>query len=272
MENRRMENSLNNKIIEIDKELIREISIEASKVILDVYKSDFNVEYKKDESPLTEADKRSNEVIVNALKKHYPDIQILSEESKDDYSRLDEDYCFIVDPLDGTKEFVKKNGEFSVNIALAYKKKAIMGAVYIPVRDDFYYAEMGKGAFYENIKSGEKREIKVSDRLEDIILIKSKSHSREKEDKLIEDHKERISEVISIGSSVKGCLIAEGKADIYYRFGYTSEWDTCAMHCIVEEAGGILRQMDGTELLYNRENTLNEKGFYIVNRKENIWL
>lgn len=102
-------------------------------------------------------------------------------------------------------------------------------------------------------------------------MVGSKSHSTEKEENLINEHKIIISKNISAGSSLKGCMVAEGQADLYYRFGLTSEWDTAAMQCIVEEAGGIFRQMDGSEVLYNRENNLNEKGFYIVNRTENIW-
>ena len=103
-------------------------------------------------------------------------------------------------------------------------------------------------------------------------MLGSKSHGSEQEASLIEANKDKIQELLAVGSSLKGCLIAEGRADIYYRFGLTSEWDTAAMQCIVEEAGGIFRQMDGTEMLYNRENNLNTKGFYIVNRAENIWV
>ncbi len=253
-------------------DVIRSISINAGKAILEVYNTDFNVEYKSDSSPLTLADKRANEIIVSGLRENYRDIAILSEELKDDRTRMQNDFCFIVDPLDGTKEFVKKNGEFSVNIALTYKKRPIMGAVYVPVTDEFYYAERDRGAFYEDIKSGEVKKIKVSDRLDNLIFLQSKSHSKDKEKSLIENNKDKIAKIISFGSSIKGCMVASAKADLYYRYGYTSEWDTCAMQCIIEEAGGILRQMDGSEMLYNRENTLNEKGFYIVNRKENIWV
>jgi len=106
----------------------------------------------------------------------------------------------------------------------------------------------------------------------DLTLVGSKSHSSEREAKLLEDNKNKIKEMLSVGSSLKGCMVAEGKADVYYRFGYTSEWDTAAMQCIVEEAGGIFKQMDHSDMQYNRENNLNEKGFYVVNRQENIWV
>lgn len=251
---------------------IKNLSIQAGKEIMKIYDTDFSVEYKDDDSPLTKADKNANEVIASALKSEYPEYAVLSEESKDDKSRLTNDYCFIVDPLDGTKEFVKRNGQFTVNIALTYKKRPILGIIYVPVTRQLYYASKGEGAYLEDTKTGEVKKLEVTDKTSDLIWVGSKSHSSEKEEKLIESNQDVISETVSSGSSLKGCMIAEGKADVYYRYGLTSEWDTAAMQCIVEEAGGIFRQMDGSEMLYNRENNLNEKGFYIVNREENIWV
>src|SRR6056297_2161248 len=256
----------------VNLEIIKTLSIQAGKEIMKVYDTDFSVEYKEDDSPLTKADKNANEVIVSALRREYPDYAILSEESKDDKSRLNNDYCFIVDPLDGTKEFVKRNGQFTVNIALSNKGKPILGVIYVPVTGQLYYESKGEGAYLEDTKTGEVKKLSVTDKTSDLIWVGSKSHSSEKEENLIEANKEIIAKTVSAGSSLKGCMIAEGKADVYYRFGLTSEWDTAAMHCIVEEAGGIFRQMDSSEILYNRENNLNEKGFYIVNRKENIWV
>mgnify|MGYP001056635855 CR=1 FL=1 len=116
------------------------------------------------------------------------------------------------------------------------------------------------------------KQLKVSEKTRDLVWIGSKSHSSEKEAQLIVTHQDLIGESIVAGSSLKGCRVAEGNADVYYRFGLTCEWDTAAMQCIVEEAGGIFRQMDGTEMVYNRENTLNEKGFYVVNQSQNIWV
>ncbi len=253
-------------------EILKELALKAGKIIMDIYETDFSVDYKEDSSPLTMADKRANALIVEGLQKNFPEAAILSEEVKDDKSRRDNDYCFIVDPLDGTKEFVKRNGQFTVNIALVYQQKPIVGVIYVPVTKDLYYATKDAGSFKQDGATGEISKLQVSDKTNSIVWVGSKSHSTEKEANLIEKHKEQIAEIISAGSSLKGCLVAEQKADVYYRFGLTCEWDTAAMHCIAETAGAVIRQMDNTELLYNREDTLNAKGFYIVNCQENVWV
>ncbi len=246
-------------------ELVKHLAREASKVILDIYSKDFTVDYKQDASPLTEADRKSNELIVSAIRKEYPECAILAEESKDDLKRLGNDWCFIVDPLDGTKEFIKKNGEFTINIALAYKGKPVLGVIYIPVTGELYYAIKGVGAFYE--ADGKTEKISVSSRTKDIRIVRSRSHKSDKLDEFIKKHD--FKNIKIAGSAIKGCLIAKGEAEVYYRFGYTMEWDTAAMQCIVEEAGGIFRQMDDSEMTYNRPNSLNEKGFYAINNSVN---
>lgn len=253
-------------------EVMKKLAQEAGEIILDIYGTEFAVDYKEDASPLTMADRRANEHIVGGLRKNFPEYAILSEEMKDDGSRRRNDYCFIVDPLDGTKEFVKRNGQFTVNIALAYRQHPVVGVIFVPVTRDLYYASTETGAWKQDGKSGEITRLQVSNKTDALIWVGSKSHSGEQEKALVEKHQDQIAEVISAGSSIKGCLVAEQKADVYYRFGLTCEWDTAAMHCIAETAGAVIRQMDHTELLYNRENTLNEKGFYIVNREENIWV
>ncbi len=253
-------------------QVMKELAVEAGKVIMDIYQTDFDVDYKEDESPLTQADRQANAVIVEGLMREFPEYAILSEEVKDDKSRRANAYCFIVDPLDGTKEFVKRNGQFTVNIALAHEGRPIVGVIYVPVTKDLYYASVEEGAYKRDGHTGETKKLLVSDKVTDLIWVGSKSHSSEKEANLIKAHQEVIGETISAGSSLKGCMVAEGKADVYYRFGLTCEWDTAAMQCITEQAGAIFRQMDGSEMLYNRENTLNEKGFYIVNRKDNVWV
>ena len=248
---------------------------DAGKIILDVYKKDFSVEYKDDKSPLTEADKKSNDFICERLKKYSPYIDILAEESVDDKKRLGNKFCFIVDPLDGTKEFVKKNGEFTVNIGLSYNNRTVMGIIYAPCLDKLYYAAKNLGAYsidlnHDILKLFDlKTKIKASDKTSELIVVKSRSHSDEKTENLLEKNKHKIKKTADIGSSLKGCMIAEGNADVYYRFWYTMEWDTCAMQCIAEEAGGVVVQCDWTEMTYNRENSLNEKGFIILNRIEN---
>ena len=252
--------------------VMKQLAVEAGEQIMSIYETDFAVDYKEDESPLTLADQTANKHIVAGLSKACPGYAILSEEEKDDKSRRENDFCFIVDPLDGTKEFVKRNGQFTVNIALAYKQRPVLGVIYVPVTKDLYYASAEAGAYKQSGIDGRVRQLKVSDKTDQLIWVGSKSHSSEKEAALIDSHKEQIAEMKSAGSSLKGCMVAEQEADVYYRYGLTCEWDTAAMQCIVEQAGAIFRQMDGSEMLYNRENTLNEKGFYIVNCKENIWV
>jgi len=240
--------------------------------ILTIYNTAFEptIAYKPDSSPLTEADMRSNQIICDSIKSAYPGMCILSEETTADEQFTDSEYCWVVDPLDGTKEFISRNGQFTVNIALTQNHRAILGVVGIPISGLIYYATKGGGAFRRD-ENGISR-INVSDKTSDLIWVGSRSHSSEKEERLIQVNRHLIRDTLSVGSSIKGLMVAEGKADVYYRFGPTCEWDTCAMQCIVEEAGGILRQMDSTEMLYNRENHLNEKGFFVVNRKENIWV
>ncbi|MCM1157830.1 MAG: 3'(2'),5'-bisphosphate nucleotidase CysQ [Bacteroidales bacterium] len=253
-------------------DVLKDLALRAGNVIMDIYETDFAVDYKEDDSPLTMADRKANALIVEGLAERFPECAILSEEVKDDRSRREKEYCFIVDPLDGTKEFVKRNGQFTVNIALVYRQRPIVGVIYVPVTKDLYYASAVSGAWKQDGITGNITRLQVTDKQDKLIWVGSKSHSTEKEANLIAEHKEQIAETISAGSSLKGCLVAEGQADVYYRFGLTCEWDTAAMHCIAQEAGAIIRQMDNTELLYNRENTLNEKGFYIVNQEENIWV
>lgn len=244
---------------------VKQLTKEAGDVILDIYAKDFSVDYKEDKSPITLADQKSNDLIVHTLKSRYPECAILAEESQDNLDRLKNDWCFIVDPLDGTKEFVKRNGEFTVNVALAHRGKPVLGVIGIPVSGEFYYAVKGEGAFYE--KDGHTQKINVSSRVEDIRMVVSRSHKSDKLASLIE--RNGIRNVLTVGSAIKGCMIAKGEAEVYYRFGYTMEWDTAAMQCIVEQAGGIFRQMDGSEMTYNRVNSLNEKGFYVINNLQN---
>lgn len=249
----------------------RDTALRAGEAILQVYGSEFAVDTKADSSPLTQADLAANRIIVDALHSRYPEAAILSEETRDDGMRRQNPLCFIVDPLDGTKEFVKRNGQFTVNIALARASKSVLGVVYAPVTDTVYVAWEGGGA-HKGKGGGALSPIHVTDKTARLILVGSKSHSSEKESALQAAHAGSIAEVVSVGSSLKGCMVAEGSADLYYRFGPTCEWDTAAMQCVVEEAGGIFREMDGSEMRYNRADTLNAKGFFAVNRTDNIWV
>lgn len=255
-------------------EYCQNLAMDAGKEIMEVYNNPdlfSEMEEKGDKSPLTLADKRANDLIVSGLRGTFPDFAILSEEEKDDGLRRKNPLCFIVDPLDGTKEFIKRNGQFTVNIGLAEAGKVIMGVIFVPVTGDLYYASQNNGSFYRNPK-GEEIACRVSsqvglDQPEKIRLVMSASHGAPEMETLIKKH--NFTRFVKMGSSLKGCLVAKGEAEIYYRHGLTCEWDTAAMQCIVEEAGGIFRQMDGTEMRYNRENTLNEKGFYIINHEKN---
>lgn len=251
-----------------EKELLvaREAAVEAGEKIINIYNSgEFGITYKNDRSPLTLADREANAVIMRKLKREFPDYAILSEEEKDNRERLKNDYCFIVDPLDGTKEFIKRNGQFTVNIALSYKGKSVMGVIYVPVSRELYWASEGNGAYL--LAHNEIARIQVSDRREDIRVVMSNSHGCAEMDNLIK--RNHLANYVKIGSSLKGCMVAKGDAEIYYRFNPTMEWDTAAMQCIVEEAGAVFNQMDDSPMRYNRENCLNDKGFYIVNCLEN---
>lgn len=249
-------------------EVCKEVSIKAGLAIMEIYNSctDMQVEYKEGDMPLTAADKASNQLIVERLLAEFPEIAMLSEEEKDHKERLEKEYCFIVDPLDGTKEFIKRNGQFTVNIALAYQHRSILGVIYVPVTGELYYALKGHGAFLRT-KDGQDLRLSVSDRREDLRVVMSNSHGCEQMDRLLEKY--HLTNFVSVGSSLKGCMVARGDAEVYYRYNPTMEWDTAAMQCIVEEAGAIFMQMDDTEMLYNREDSLNAKGFYIINRIEN---
>lgn len=249
-------------------EAAKKLAVQAGAAIIEVYENaaDMQVEYKDGDMPLTVADKRSNKIIVDGLRAAFPAYAVLSEEEKDDLRRLDNEYCFVVDPLDGTKEFIKRNGQFTVNIALSYQNHSVMGVIYVPVTGQLYYAADGMGAYLED-NSGI-RKLEVSQRLTDWRVVMSSSHGCDKMDALIEKY--NIKNFVKMGSSLKGCLIASGDAEIYYRYNPTMEWDTAAMQCIVENAGGIFRQMDGSEMTYNRVDSLNAKGFYAINSEDNF--
>jgi len=244
-------------------------AIEAKKAILEVYARDFDVILKADSSPVTEADYASNDIITKALAGNFADVPILSEESADDKRRLCNRFCFIVDPLDGTKEFVKKNGEFTINIALADNGESVMGVVFCPTTDELYFAAKGMGSY--RIKNGQCERIHTSSRTDGLIVMQSRSNATNECDALYKNAGKKIAEIRSVGSAMKGCRIAEGEGDIYYRYGRTMEWDTAAVQIVCEEAGGIFGQLDKnfSPMRYNRENNVNENGFFIINRAEN---
>ena len=244
-------------------------SIKAGDEIMKIYDSSFKVETKEDNSPLTIADKNSNAIIEKALA--ISKIPLLSEEGKHiKYSERKEwDYLWIVDPLDGTKEFIKKNGEFTVNIALVKKQKPILGVIYVPCKNELYYALEGLGAFkvtidgsYKGLESLLKNSSKLplNQNRSNYIVVGSRSHmSKETQNYFDKKKKEYDSvKVLAVGSSLKICMVAEGKADAYPRYAPTMEWDTAAGHAIANMAGfKIIEYNSYNEITYNKKELLN---------------
>jgi len=274
---------------------------DAGRAVLDVYKQDFDVWYKEDQSPLTAADQLSHKIIVDHLNdpsiKSFP---VLSEEGKEIpfEQRCAWKYFWLVDPLDGTKEFIKRNGEFTVNIALIDQKRPVLGVIYVPVKKCYYFASKDIGAYRlqyngaddllddEVIESDEDEALdtilRQSDKLpcEDLRLntsnsqltiAGSRSHPSKEFEAFVEKMKKKYSkvEVVSSGSSLKLCLVAEGRADIYPRLGPTMEWDTAAGQAVVEQAGGsVVNYETGEPLQYNKNNLLNP--WFIVKPQRNL--
>jgi len=236
---------------------IKDIAVDAGKAIMEIYKRDFSIEYKDDKSPLTEADTKANEIICSALMKLYPNIPIMSEENKQtEYEiRKEWEYYWCIDPIDGTKEFIKKNDEFTVNIALIHKNTPVLGVVYAPAIDEMYSAKEGEGAF----KNGQKLPLTQNDAPEEkLFVVASKSHLSQETQDFIDNLKTKEIEQVSKGSSLKLCMVAEGIADIYPRLAPTMEWDTAAADAVVREAGKMTYQFEKEEpMVYNKENLLN---------------
>ena len=245
--------------------------LEAGKVIMQVYNTAFNVEFKDDKSPLTEADKRANDIINSYLTK--TEFPIISEENKQtDYSvRKKWDTCWVVDPVDGTKEFIKRNGEFTVNIALITHGKPILGVIYVPAIKTIYFADTKNNLAY-------KAELDSHDTsLEEVIekakslkpkpansnplqVVGSRSHMSQETLDFVEELKQtgKEVEIVSKGSSLKFCLVAEGNADVYPRFAPTMEWDTAAGQAICNAVDiDVISKQTNKALLYNKENLLN---------------
>jgi 3'(2'), 5'-bisphosphate nucleotidase len=237
------------------------IAVDAGRRILDVYEKDFSVKVKEDGSPLTEADHAAHELIVSRLSGLAPGLPILSEESVniDMNERQDWKSFWLVDPLDGTKEFINRNGEFTVNIALIEGDRARLGVVYVPVKGLSYLACEGLGAFKQT--SGGKREpIQVRPYAGGKATVAaSRSHASDKLKSFLSRLAEREGkpELLSMGSAMKMCLVADGQADVYPRLGPTSEWDTAAAQCVVEAAGGRVTDINNQTLVYNKSSIIN---------------
>lgn len=246
----------------IDIEKVSDIAQMAGNEIMKVYVHDFDVQTKSDNSPLTIADKLSNDVIVSGLSKLYPDIPFISEETKlTAYAERKQWSIFwLIDPLDGTKEFIKKNGEFTVNIALIENGTPVLGVVYVPATGVTYVGSKTNGSIKNDgsthvLTGGEHYSKK-----QHVNVVGSRSHLSNETLQFVEQLKAEGKDVnfVSSGSSLKLCLVAEGVADVYPRFGPTMEWDTAAAHAVALYAGRqVLNAETKQPLLYNKENLLN---------------
>ncbi len=247
-------------------EEIEVIAREAGAAIMAIYARDFSVQEKEDKSPLTEADEAAHLIITARLSRLLPLLPILSEEAVEDFHGMGESGSYwLVDPLDGTKEFIKRNGEFTVNIALIEGGCPVLGVVYAPVLDVAYLAAEGLGAF-KVAAGGARTAIHVATHAEGSSwrVVGSRSHAGDSLPALLARLGSH--ELIAMGSSLKFCLVAEGSADVYPRLGLTSLWDTAAAQCVVEQAGGRVIRLTGEPLSYADPSvTLNP--FFVVHGK-----
>ncbi|HIQ16130.1 MAG TPA: 3'(2'),5'-bisphosphate nucleotidase [Leucothrix sp.] len=253
---------------------VHQIAKDAGELIMDVYKNGFDITIKADDSPVTTADLAANAHIETELKKLLPSFPILSEESAplSFEERMKRETYWLIDPLDGTKEFIKHNDNFTVNIALIHKNKSVLGVVYAPAHEVSYIASKGNGSFKESALE-ELHKIQVRQIADTTIFACSRSHPGKVLSAFLTTYKEKYGDyaLISMGSSLKMCMVAEGSADLYPRLWPTSEWDTAAAHCIVDEAGGQLVKTDMSPLLYNTKDSLLNPYFLTIGENDINW-
>lgn len=250
---------------------VREVAREAGEKIMAIYNADnFSVENKADDSPLTAADMASHRHIVASLEAMTPDYPVLSEESAErPYAERSQWQTYwLVDPLDGTKEFIKRNGEFSVLIALIHMNEPVLGVVHAPALATTWYASLGNGAFCQQ-GDHEPQALSTREPGEVLTIVGSRSHAGDSLQALLAKVGEH--ELVSMGSILKACMVADGRADLYPRLGPTSEWDTAAAQIIVEEAGGEMLQTDGAPLRYNTQASLLNPSFIVLGRNNRDW-
>ena len=240
------------------------IAKQAGEKIMQIYQKDFSVEYKEDQSPLTEADLAAHHLIYDELSKLYPDIPILSEESAESFTLADENASFwCVDPLDGTKEFIKKNDEFTVNIALIQNQQPILGVIGVPAKNIVYAAVKGEGAFkLQGDKKLQKIQVKSQD-LDHLTFAVSRSHLDQKTKNMVEEYQGKM---LPAGSALKLAYVAEGLVDVYPRFGPTMLWDVAAGQCIIEEAGGQVLWADHQQPMTYNINRMKNASFIALNK------
>jgi 3'(2'), 5'-bisphosphate nucleotidase len=244
---------------------------DAGRRIMEVYQSDFRVGEKDDHSPLTAADLAAHHCLIEGLGALRPAYPALSEESKElpFAERSAWETYWLIDPLDGTKEFVKRNGEFTVNVALVHQNQPVLGVVYAPAKDLCYFASEGCGAFRQADEAEPETIHAWIQAAQPLRVVGSRSHGGE----ALGAYLSRVGEheLVSIGSSLKLCLVAEGSADLYPRLGPTSEWDTAAAHCVVNEAGGQVTDLKGQPLRYNAKESVLNPYFLVFGDKTRDW-
>jgi 3'(2'), 5'-bisphosphate nucleotidase len=245
---------------------------DAGRAILEVYSTDFEVQSKVDESPLTQADLASHHCIVAGLAQLTPDLPIISEESGlPDFEERRLWNCYwLIDPLDGTKEFVNRNGEFTVNIALIENNRPVLGVVHVPVQNKTYVGCEGIGA---DLRDGDNppQPVRVAAKSRDPIrVVGSRSHRGASLDAFLAAVGEH--DMVPMGSSLKFCVVAEGGADLYPRLGPTSEWDTAAAQAVVEQAGGSVVTLDGKPMQYNAKSDILNPYFFVIGASDRDWL
>jgi 3'(2'), 5'-bisphosphate nucleotidase len=253
-------------------EPVAALAAAAGRAILEVYATDFEVETKSDDSPLTRADLASHYAIVAGLKGLTPDTPILSEEGglPDFAERREWSRYWLIDPLDGTKEFVNRNGEFTVNVALIESHRPVFGVVHVPVQDRTYVGCSGHGAELR-VAGAAPRPIRVGARSNlPVRVVGSRSHRGASLDAFLERVGE--TDMVPMGSSLKFCVVAEGLADVYPRLGPTSEWDTAAAQAVVEQAGGRVLRLDGKPLSYNEKEDILNPHFVVAGPADHDWL
>lgn len=251
---------IENPLLEVH--LAIQAALEAGKTVMNVYNQEFSSTLKNDNEPLTEADVKSNQIIQKIISDSgHP---ILSEESVDDKKRLDSKKIWIIDPLDGTTDFVNRTGEFTIMIALVENNKPILGIIYWPTEEKLFLAQKGQGAFQQNQGSWTKISVSDISKLEKCRAVGSRHHISEKEHNLLTLLK--VSKFTSKGSSLKVADISCGLAELYFTTtNKMKQWDTCASYCLISEAGGKMTDMKGNELKYNTENLNHENGLLVTN-------
>ena len=245
---------------------------EAGDAILEVYATDFDVQSKADESPLTQADLASHRRIVTGLRELAPEIPIISEESGlppfDERSKWS--LYWLIDPLDGTREFVNRNGEFTINIALIERGRAVLGIVHVPVQDKTYVGCEGLGA---DVRHADGKPVRIGvakASASPVRVVGSRSHRGSSLDAFIDRSGD--CDLVPMGSSLKFCVVAEGGADVYPRLGPTSEWDTAAAQAVVEQAGGSVVTLDGKPMMYNQKKDILNPHFIVAGPADRDWL